>query len=734
MIRLNRESFNNFVFAGQSNAARHFLRAPGDASGVKLGAEVFATTIARVTGSRTTLIDAATGGSGSNRIADPDRFWWDLHANQPGPVLTQAFGRIDAALGRGEDVDAIIWAQGENDAFVIADDYSNASEVVDAFKAATMAIFESLWARYGALPILIQEIGHFPEHEGTWLTRPRGALTLIRDAQAELVAGHPLVRLGATTEGVDQFDPIHFSVAGYAQIARRLAHRAIDLLTADDGDDLLVGSPRRDVLVGRGGNDVLYGEAGDDRLAGGAGDDRLDGGVGDDRLGGGPGRDLLNGGGGDDTLAGGRGRDTLLGAGGNDSLVGGASSDDLVGGAGADTMRGGSGVDRAVYDAAPASITVNLASQVGKGSDAQGDRFYGIENVVGSNHADTLIGTDGRNALAGSRGDDVLLGLAGDDVLIGGAGADVLRGGGGADRARYDDAPGAVRINLANRSGAGSHAEGDTLYGIKNVVGSNHSDTLIGTGGRNVLSGGLGDDALVGLAGDDVLIGGDGADTLRGHGGVDWARYDGAPSSVRINLARQKGALSDAEGDELYGIENVNGSQHADTLIGTNGSNRLAGGRGDDALIGWAGRDLLQGEAGDDSLIGGADADTLVGGQGADTLRGGAGADWAFYNTSTGPVVINLVNGDGQRSDARRPSVRHRERPRVGAGRRRGRYGRTELDHGGRGDDTLVGWEGTIPSRGAPATTCSSDARVTIGSSATTAAISSCSAMGSGVT
>ena len=78
-----------------------------------------------------------------------------------------------------------------------------------------------------------------------------------------------------------------------------------------------------------------------------------------------------------------------------------------------------------------------------------------------------------------------------------------------------------------------------------------------------------------------------GADTLRGHGGVDWARYDGAPSSVRINLARQKGALSDAEGDELYGIENVNGSQHADTLIGTNGSNRLDGGRGDDALIGW---------------------------------------------------------------------------------------------------------------------------------------------------
>ena len=68
--------------------------------------------------------------------------------------------------------------------------------------------------------------------------------------------------------------------------------------------------------------------------------------------------------------------------------------------------------------------------------------------------------------------------------------------------------------------------------------------------------------------------------------------------------------------DLLIGIENVNGSNYGDRLIGSAGNNVLQGGGGNDVLNGAAGNDMLSGGVGADVLTGGAGADVFLFGTG----------------------------------------------------------------------------------------------------------------------
>ncbi len=178
----------------------------------------------------------------------------------------------------------------------------------------------------------------------------------------------------------------------------------------------------------------------------------------------------------------------------------------------------------------------------------------GNDTLISGNDDDTLIGGDGSDKLNGRGGPDSLNGGAGDDTLIGGAGADTLSGGSDIDTLDYSAAPkftsvsGAfalpsspgrelsgnwaksegVYVNLATGIGHWGDAEGDSISGAENVIGSAFNDALIGDGAANSLSGG---------AGDDVLEGGAGADSLAGGIGADWFVF---------------GSGSDANGDVIY--------------------------------------------------------------------------------------------------------------------------------------------------------------------------------------
>jgi Ca2+-binding RTX toxin-like protein len=353
---------------------------------------------------------------------------------------------------------------------------------------------------------------------------------------------------GTWLEGSKQFNQQYASSYNY------IAYTQADLDTSLASGRTITGSAIADMLVGGGGDDTISGMGGADKLYGQGGNDQL---------------------------LGRAGADHLFGGAGNDRVDGGADNDVLEGGAGADRLIGGDGLDYASYASATKAVIADLANAGVNRGDAFGDTFSGIENLTGSNFADTLGGDARNNVLSGRDGNDQLLGRAGADRLFGGAGHDRLDGG----------------------------------------------------------------------AGNDVLEGGAGADRLIGGDGLDYASYASATKAVIADLANAGVNRGDAFGDTFSGIENLTGSNFADTLGGDARNNVLSGRDGNDQLLGRAGADRLFGGAGNDRLDGGAGNDVLEGGAGADVLIGGYGED-TFQFRSTGDtapgsrdIVSDFVRG-----------------------------------------------------------------------------------------
>ena len=194
-------------------------------------------------------------------------------------------------------------------------------------------------------------------------------------------------------------------------------------------DDMIIGDDEGDLLVGGDGDDTLLGGAGDDTLIGGAGADVLDGGDGINTV------DYSNSSAGVDinlatgTASGGDADgDTLtniqnvIGSNYDDVLTGDDSDNVFIGGAGADTIDGGGGVNTVSYATSNAAVSVDLATGLGSGGDAEGDVLSNIQVLIGSNYTDTLIGTDGNDTLRGGLGNDMLMGGAGSDTYLFGLG------------------------------------------------------------------------------------------------------------------------------------------------------------------------------------------------------------------------------------------------------------------------------------------------------------------------
>ena len=145
---------------------------------------------------------------------------------------------------------------------------------------------------------------------------------------------------------------------------------------------------------------------------------------------------------------------TVHGGGGDDQVRANGSSVDFFGEEGNDTFfsgtdndlfNGGAGVDTVDYGSYATGVTVTLTPPPGafQGRGPDGDILAFVENVAGSNHADSLTGDGNANVLTGRGGNDTLVGHGGDDTLDGGSGADTMRGGAGNDTYHVDD-PGDV--------------------------------------------------------------------------------------------------------------------------------------------------------------------------------------------------------------------------------------------------------------------------------------------------
>ncbi len=234
------------------------------------------------------------------------------------------------------------------------------------------------------------------------------------------------------------------------------------------------------------------------------------------------GNDVLNGTSGDDVIAGGDGDDLIQGGGGDDLICGGDGDDTMLGGPGDDTLLAGSGSDTASYGGATNGVTVDLAAGQSTGQGTDG--LTSVENVIGSKFDDKILGNSGPNALRGFKGDDTVDGRGGDDIVSGGGGNDTLtggsgnddrvdgysgsdeirggagddllrgwsgddiiypssgndmvKGGNGIDMVNYSGSPAPITANLKTGTVTGNGS--DTLAGIFDVVGTAHSDELVG--------------------------------------------------------------------------------------------------------------------------------------------------------------------------------------------------------------------------------------------------------------
>ena len=120
---------------------------------------------------------------------------------------------------------------------------------------------------------------------------------------------------------------------------------------------------------------------------------------------------------------------------------------------GNDNLNGGSGIDTIDYTDAAGIINVNLGSNTATGEGT--DTLSSIENVIGSNNADTVTGSSANND---------------------------IDGGNGFDTFSFANASGAINLNLSTNTSTGYGS--DTFTSVERFQMSNHNDTITGGGRR----------------------------------------------------------------------------------------------------------------------------------------------------------------------------------------------------------------------------------------------------------
>ncbi|KIC08960.1 hypothetical protein RA19_16785 [Leisingera sp. ANG-M1] len=373
---------------------------------------------------------------------------------------------------------------------------------------------------------------------------------------------------------------------------------------------------------------------------------------------------------GPDLLTGTNGSDALQGLGGNDTLVGGLGKDTLDGGAGSDTagfrdidvpveadLAAGTATretgfaivseDQPLASLTTAQTPAELVAQAAAGnlyynihtSDFPGGEIRG-QLLVDSDTTDngirtlTLIAALDSAQEPGGASDSqatgegrVVIVVDGDDVTY----SSELQVTG---LAVSDLLPvaGVSAIHLHN---APAGQNGPVITDIVQDAGGDANGLNPGTEDGNVF--------------DEVAE----TDTL-----ISIENLDGSDDGDRLLGDRDANVLNGNGGDDLIrgrrGNDELNGGEGNDDLRGNRGADTLDGGAGDDELRGGRGSDQLGGGSGNDLLLGGAGNDILSGGGGRDTIDGGAGIDTnSFANINQGAAdasiagVTVVLNADG---------------------------------------------------------------------------------------
>jgi Ca2+-binding RTX toxin-like protein len=425
-------------------------------------------------------------------------------------------------------------------------------------------------------------------------------------------------------------------------------------------------------------------------------------------------------------LEGGFGDDTLIGGAGNDTLSGGQGTQ--VGNDGGDFLEGGDGIDVVSYADSDASVIADLSNLL-NGGNATGDQFVGIEILIGTNFDDELGGDDANNRIEGGKGFDFLSGGLGNDTLIGGGDTDIffetelsvgdrIDGGGEVDDPNTEFVFEGDSLTLAGDYSTGFAFGSMTVrnvekfellggglnYVLKLHDATNSSSLIVDASSlfdfdifkldgssetKHALTvwDGAGNDTITDGAGADVLAGGLGGDLLTGGKGLATANSEKSFEGVTVDLSLKTAQVSagEASGDVLVLIENLQGSDFDDLLIGDKNGNLLEGGKGNDTLTGGLGLDIasyehalgaidinlldptknagdaagdvfgsIEGVIGtvkDDTILGNGSANYIDGGAGNDTLTAGSGNDTVLGGKGDDIIRVGFSLNAGDQID-----------------------------------------------------------------------------------
>jgi Ca2+-binding RTX toxin-like protein len=209
-------------------------------------------------------------------------------------------------------------------------------------------------------------------------------------------------------------------------------------------DDVLVGGDAGDALIGKAGADIILGNGGNDVATGGSGADIIEGGA---------------------------GRDVQLGGAGDDIFI-------VQNGDGSDMIFGGAGSDTLDLSAVTGGAVIDLGAYTPIGTVKSGgitDHLMGVENVIGSEGADTIKAGLAINVMTGGDGEDVFV-----FVSAGTANGDVItdfRPGDKIDLSGIDAMFGTAGNQSFTLADQGTTAAGNLV--IREVNGANGVDTII---------------------------------------------------------------------------------------------------------------------------------------------------------------------------------------------------------------------------------------------------------------
>lgn len=305
--------------------------------------------------------------------------------------------------------------------------------------------------------------------------------------------------------------------------------------------------------------------------------------------------DFIVGSPGDETIYGGGGADVLLGGGGDDHVIGGAEGDYCEGATLSECEF--SGGEKKVDPRDPSTVSAGeMAPQAG-GPAA----LY----VTGSSDGETLV----ESFSSGEAPDSVVIaGLGGDDVLA------------------ATNFPPTTSVILLGGEGGDHLTGGPTEDALIDGAGD---DSVAAAGGDDAVPNNPGTDQLDAGPGDDLFISnavceGDQLDGGEGNDNANWANFGAA---VSLDLGSAEAGLVGGEGEpecpsgmltRLGGLEDLEGSNLDDTLVGDGGANQLLGRRGADSYFAAAGNDSILANSGTPS----PDPDPVIDcGEGFDTAQ-----------------------------------------------------------------------------------------------------------------